>query len=296
MFKEDIWLKIAGNLRMLLCPVGLPYKCSYLKYWPEVGVLVVYSLFCICTVLGRKPARIRIWHQYWPPVIQRPPLINQIRSRVAHKILEIGQYVPVFGKGFIMILYLSLWFRLALDADVTWNFFVCLTFISSCSWNVHGSCWGVINLLRMSSWATLSFHILTCCNSSRTEVFKLWVVIHRWAMEFYFRGYVFLIEGHGQNYESNLSWMFADFWEYQMAFITHCWIFFPYENHRWSSSVANSCILVLFATCSLSLIYDLWDNTFLFINFVFDLVYLSKAILWKNILEWGVRIVIPYSR
>lgn len=49
---------------------------------------------------------------------------------------------------------------------------------------------------------------------------------------FYFRGGVciFLVVGHGQNFERHLSWMLADLWEDQMAFVKHCWMLFLHET------------------------------------------------------------------
>lgn len=84
----------------------------------EKGTLVADCLSCICTALGRKPPRVRTWHQYQyqSPAIQRPPpslalsianleisIADHIRSIVAFKLLEIGKFIPVFGKGFIVI-------------------------------------------------------------------------------------------------------------------------------------------------------------------------------------------------
>lgn len=100
----------------LSVPGGHFTNVSGLNAGKEKRTLVADCFCCICTALGRKPPRVRTWHQYQSPAIQRPPpslllsianleisIADHIRSIVTYKLLEIGKFIPEFGKGFIVI-------------------------------------------------------------------------------------------------------------------------------------------------------------------------------------------------
>lgn len=181
----------------------MPAIWLQLKHWQRVGGLS-HSPSLHCSEL--KSYRVRKWDMVTILVhVQGPPpssllsvskqLSRKLMCRTVYKVLrlnnlfqylvqalhhdlvkwrrELNRFIPIVHVLFFPSLFISvLNLKVIFSAQIIWNFFAYAFdfFFSGSPWKCS---WDVNSLSNLPSLASLFYSILTCCDSSETEVFKM---------------------------------------------------------------------------------------------------------------------------